>query len=378
MSIQLKTDCLDGAIGLSRTECDCITGMPANESLSNLWLDELPGLNLDMANAAADCSTGSVWDMLKKAREQGIQAFKIDYAAAIARGWKQSRIAFKGQIGKDKATKDYTIGAYAGLRFIFQPVRNGFYRITRVGAIFNTTGAIELNIYDNVSDTPLYTYDVPTVANKLTWYTLTTPIDLPMYSAQANYLQYFFLYAKPGFNPRDNNIHCAPCTGYTLGFGCDTPYPHNYTNDARLMFANWCNVTGVTGTGVDAIRDATTGFTDHAMGLVIDGGMSCQLNSIACNDTDFATSDIAIVKAYAIWYKAGWILADLILATNNINRYTLQSREWLYERKSAYKREYEQRIAWLTNPDVPQVKTELLQTGCLECIRRMGMVSTLR
>ncbi len=378
MSAIVNTECLENIIGLSDSDCECFSDKPENTSLSGLWLDQLPGLNLNVANAAADCAAGSVWDMMQKARTEAIKAFKIDYASGIARNWKQNRIAFKGQIGKDKATANQAISNNAGLRFIFQPVRNGFFRVTRIGALFATTGNVELSIYDNVSDDTLYSYTVPTVANKLTWYTLPQPIDLPMYSEQANYVQYFFLYDNPGFEPKNNIINCASCTGYKLGFGYDIPHAHKPTNDARLMFANWCNVTGVSGSSVDVIKNANTGFNDRGMGLVIDGSMSCQLNSIACNETDFMGSDIARVMAYAVWYKAGWIMADLILSSSNINRFTLQNREWYYERKSAYKREYEQRLVWLSDPTVDLVKNFLLQTGCLECIKKMGMITTLR
>jgi hypothetical protein len=315
---------------------------------------------------------------MRKAREQAIISFKSDYAAALAMQWRQSRIQFKGQIGKDKASKDYSISNYAGHRYIFQPVKNGFWKISRIGVFFAATGTIDIEIFNNVDEDPIETLTaVPTVANKLTWYTLPTPLYLPMYSEQASYLQYFVLYAKNGFNPKDNTIHCAPCTGYTLGFGCEVPAVQANTNDARMQFTKWCNITGVTGSSVDAIKEATTGFFDHAMGLVIDSQMSCENQSIPCNDTDFEHSDIAKVMAYAVWYRAGMYLCDAILSSSNINRFTMLDRERLYAKKNSYKREYGDRIAWLTNPEVEQVKNFLLQTGCLECVKRMAFRSNL-
>ena len=163
----------------------------------------------------------------------------------------------------------------------------------------------------------------------------------------------------------------------TLAFNCQAPELSPKENDERYQFKKWCNVTGVNGTSVDAIRDANTGFFDHAMGLVIDGAMSCDAQSIACNDVDFDHSAIAKVKAYAVWYRAGVFLINSILSTNNINRFSLLDREALYGKRNSYTKEYNNRLVWLTNPDVDEVKTFLLQTGCLECIKKMRISSAL-
>lgn len=368
---------MDNAIGLSRTECECFD-VPTNESLSGLYIDELDGLDLRLAESAVDCSSGTLWDFLKRAREQSIMAFKSDYASAISLQWRMSRTPFKGQIGKEKATKDYAINNFAGQRYIFKPIKNGFFKVTRIGLLFNTTGVINIDIYNNVDEDPIYSYtNVPTVANKLTWYTLPEALNLPMFSEQQDCLQYFFLYEKNGFNPRHNIINCATCTGYSLDFNSNYPVDLKLTNDARLQFTKWCNVTGVTGATVESIIESTTGFVDNAMGLVIDGAMSCQNNSIPCNDIEYEHSDIAKVMAYAIWYRAGMSLCDSILSSSNINRYTMLDRERLYTKKNGYKREYENRISWLVNPENEQVKQFLLQTGCLECIKNIQFISML-
>lgn len=374
MSIAIKIDCFDNVIGLTRTECDCMT-VDANTSESGLWLDELEGLNLKVIDASADCAKGSLMDMMKVAREQAILSFKSDYAANIAKNWKYCRTAFRGQIGKDKATANYAIGNYAGQRYIFSAVKNGYWKIKRISVFFNTTGTVDIEIYNNVDEAAIYTYsNVPTEANKVKWFTLPTPIYLPLYSEQADYLQYFILYANPGFNPKDNIFRCCSTV---LDFNCMAPVIDNKENDARYQFKKWGNVTGVSGTGVDAIRDANTGFSDHAMGLIIDSDMSCDAQSIACNDADFDHNAIAKVMAYAVWYRAGVFLINSILSSTNINRFTMLDREPLYGKRANYAKEYDNRLVWLTNPDIDEVKTFLLQTGCLECIRRMKMGSLL-
>jgi hypothetical protein len=374
MSIAIKTDCFDNVIGLSRTECECVD-ITIDVSESGLYLDELEGLNLTVLDGSAECVKGSLLDMMNVAREQAIMAFKSDYAVNIGKNWKYSRAAFKGQIGKPKASTNYTTGNYAGHRYIFAPVKNGFWKITRIGVLFNTTGTVDIEIFDNVTAAALHTYaNVPTVANTLTWYTLPDPIYLPMHSEQEDYLQYFILYGNPGFSPKKNNFSCC---GMSLTFNCLAPILAPNENNGAYTFKKWCNVTGVTGSTVDAIREANAGFNDNAMGLVIDSVMQCDAQSMACNETEFDRNAIAKVMAYAVWYRAGVFLINAILSSTNINRFTMLDREPLYGKRAHYGKEYDNRLFWLTNPDVDEVKTHLLQTGCLECIRRMKMGSML-
>jgi len=374
MSIAIKTDCFDNVIGLTRTECNCIE-IDANTSESGLWLDELEGLSLKAIDASADCVKGSLTDLMNVAREQAIQAFKSDYASNIGKNWKYSRNTFTGEIGKSKATANYNIGNFAGHRYIFDSVKNGYWKITRIGLLFASTGTIDISIYNNVEDGAIHTYEnVPTEANKLKWFTLPEPVYLPMYSTQVDFLQYFILYANPSFTPKDNSFRCC---SMTLNFSCPVPILTPKENDAKYQFKKWCNVTGVNGSNVESIIDSNSGFTDHAMGLVVDGVMGCNAQSIACNDADFDHSNIAKVMAYAVWYRAGVFLINSILSSTNINRFTMLDREPLYGKRNHYSSEYNNRLMWLANPDVDEVKTFLLQTGCLECVKKMRISSML-
>lgn len=60
--------CLDTVIGLSRTVCNCYEDQPADYDVSDsgLYIDELEGLNLQIAGGAADCEQGGVFDLLQK------------------------------------------------------------------------------------------------------------------------------------------------------------------------------------------------------------------------------------------------------------------------------------------------------------------------
>lgn len=374
MSVILNTDCLDNIIGLSRIECECFE-VPANISLSGLYLDEIDGLDLNMVNAAADCADGSVWDMMRKAVEQSITSFKTDYTTAIAKNWRKRRFDFSGYIGRDKIGNNLTISNVAGQRYVMAPVKNGVFRIKRLGLMFAQTGTVDVSIYNNIDDTPLYTFTgVATVANKLNWYTLTEAIELPMYTKQKEYLEYFIVYDNPGFSPKSNTFRCC---GTTLTFSCLRPTFRNAQRDARYSYADWCEVTGVNGADIDTIKGANPSFNDAAMGLIVDADIRCNMRGIACNDLDFSNGVIPMVIANAIWYRAGAYLAEKIISTGQLNRYTMLDRERLYGKRNQYAKAYNDRIEWLTNPEIQEVKQHLLNTGCLVCEQSMYSVSLI-
>ncbi len=374
MSLAIVTDCFDDAIGLSRTDCSCFD-VPVNESKSGLFIDELEGLDLKTINAAVDCGTGSLFDYMKRAREQATKIFKSEYSSVIAANWNESRTSFKGVIGRQEASANKTISQVAGLRFIFSNVKNGLFVINRIGTMFSQTGTITLNIYNNISDAPLYTISgLNTTANGKTWNTLNTPIELPMYSTETDYIEYYFVYSDPGFPPRENGLKCCSTNLY---FNCLEPQLQLNISDMRYQFAKWCNVTGVTGADIDTLKGQNIAFTNCAYGLLVDSEMKCDSLSYACNDADFKHSQISLVMAYAIWFRAGVFLCDYILSSAQINRYTMLDRERLYAKKNSYMREYKDRITWLANPDVDIVKRFLLDTGCVVCNSRMSMGSML-
>lgn len=366
MSVNLRTDCLDDVIGLSRTECECFE-VPTAESQSGLFLDEIEGLDLVGISSAADCTAGDVWDLMRKSREQAILAFKTDLAAKLATTYKQSRKTFRGNIGRDAVTGNESVDSITGLRMLFSPVKNGVFIVKRIGLLFAQTGTLNLKIYNNVDQDPIYEYNgLETQANRIKWNTLDEPISLPMYDTVPDYLQYFFVYEDPGFAPKNNKLTCGcgPAIA-AISFCCTKPNFNLSMNDERFTWNQWAEVTGVKGASIDAIRDADSTFTDLAYGLLIDGEMKCNMKDISCNDLDFDNSEIALVTAYAIRYRAGQFLIDNILASGNINRYTMLDRERMYGKKNSYAKEYATRIDWLTE------NIDWRSTGCLSCIERM-------
>lgn len=377
MSIQIRTDCLDTVFGLTRAECECFeSDIAAEESESGLYLDELEGLDLKVIQAATDCADNNLLTLMQKAREQAIIGFKTDWPVTIANYWQQLKPVFDGQIGQTKfTTNQLGVNNYAGHRYVMAPVKNGVFTIKRLGLTFETTGTVNVLIYNNVSDTPLFTLlNVPTEAGKTKWYTPAVDISLPMYSQDCEYLEYYILYANPGFAPKATGFKCCSTS---ISFNCVNPAFGNPNADQRYDFLKWSNVTGVTGASVSDIKNGSNVYNNHAMGLALDASMRCNVRSIACNDLDYVNGTIGMVIAHTIRFRAGVYLCNAILSSNNINRYTMLDREALYGKRNHYTKEYNNRLEWLSNPDVSDVRQFLTNTGCYMCSSRMKVISIL-
>jgi hypothetical protein len=65
--------------------------------------------------------------------------------------------------------------------------------------------------------------------------------------------------------------------------------------------------------------------------------------------------------AYAIRYKAGMMLVQLILDSSHINRYTIMGREALYGKRAHFEKKYQEYVAYLCE------NTEITNTDCLIC-----------
>lgn len=220
MSVTVNNNCLEGVIGLSRTECECYD-VPANDSLSGLYLDELDGLNLSAIKAGANCEDGSIWDMMSKALESAIFDLSADLEAEVRKHFKVNKEPWQGIIGRDSIRATEAISNYAGVKILCAPVKSGVLRIKRIGTMFAGVGNLTLNVYNNIQDAAVATLSVPTLnSDRVQWYTLPTPLELPMYDAQKEYVQYYFVYDNPGYNPKNNNFKC--CT-FNPSYNCHSP-----------------------------------------------------------------------------------------------------------------------------------------------------------
>lgn len=340
-------DCLTNLFKLSRTTCECYdTDKPTdyNEGKADVYLDELEGMNLDMVKAVSDCSSGSLWSILAWAREEAAKQFKADLLACIGTNYSPRRPVYSGLVGQSSFTGSLALTkAFAGVKYTFPTIKGGVATIKRIGMAFNVSTPITVDVYNNDenSTNPIATYTINTTANTLIYASLATPLDLPMWSNNVSRLEYYFVYSRAGFQPKDNKADCG-CGGVPAGW------------------KSWMSVNGIEGNGTDYTGYGTSA---HTNGIILDVDLRCQTSELICSDDrplDFENEGWDMQVVYANRWLAGALAFQKFLDSPNLNRYTMMDREKTYGMRNHARKKYNDFIAYLCD-------NKEISSGCLKC-----------
>lgn len=344
-------ECLEKVIKLSRTECECQDAdrpVDYNEGQSEVYLDELEGLSLDVISGAANCEKGSLWDLMSRARENATLQFKSDLLAFLENNFVPRIPHYTGLLGENKFTSSLNFSeTKAGQLVVFPRKIGGQMKVKRIGLIMNASQNVTVNVYDNDehSTTPLGTYTIATTANELAYGVLEDPLILPLWSPNVTNLEYYFVYDVAGFMPKNNSANCVPCSG-----------------GAKVVaWQNWVQVYGVRGNSTDY---SSFNRTSELNGILLDADLYCEAPRVICSaeyPLDFQNSGRAMHIAYAIRFKAGEILIEELLNSKEINRHTMMDREKLYGKRNHYRATYEQWVKYLGE------NTEIINNNCWAC-----------
>src|SRR3989304_7159833 len=137
--------CLSGVIGLTRTEDVCLDGYDSSysDSDSGLYIDELQGMSLRILNATGG-NTG-IWEKKANAKENAINAFKIDALQEIMKTKEPAHKKFIGSIGGKSFTSLLSAGTYHGFR-LYSDIIGGAFSLTGLSLLLNTTENVNLLI----------------------------------------------------------------------------------------------------------------------------------------------------------------------------------------------------------------------------------------
>ena len=346
------TDCLSHAIGLSRTNCECFDSdkpLRFNESDSGLYLDELEGLTLNMIDSINDCEAGSLWDIMDKARENAIITFKADLMAASSMDYKPKRQPFSGIIGDAKTKTNLSLtSTKAGTRIYCANIISGVMKLKRIGLLMSGAGTYTINVYNDYSTTPIATYTnvITTTVNTLTWYTIPTPLELPMNHEYGYNPNYYIIYEMVGsIQPKDVKASCG-CNSsmYKYYFDIKNPLFKSYEKE---RWSEFIMISGVSGNDI-SIRDEW-GTEQYLNGMLLDAEFYCKTTDLICKQNfNYEANSLALATAYALRYRAGAYVIDSILSSGQINRFTMMEREQLYGKKNSYTSEYFKRISYIS------------------------------
>lgn len=346
--------CFQTVIGFTRSEDLCVDGYNATYSVSDsgLFIDELQGMSLRILDAVG--GKDSIWEMMDRARMNGINTFKTDIFSEIMKYKEYRREKFTGEIGHRRFTAVITKDTYHGLR-IYSDIRGGVFTLRGVTLNLNTTESVNLLIYDDFE--LLHTVSIDSLAGKPN-YTAITPIDLDLNG------NYYFIYAPVG-TPYNNKMTCG-CGGYRWCFDTEKPC----YNSSKDNWTQWCMAGGIHG---DSISDRDDwGVSQFAQGLRLHGEFKCDAMNMLCSDaSDFENNEIDSAIAWAILYKTAEFLTYEIKNSGEVSRYTLIGNDDVFNANMQY---YSNRYTAMINFIAENIEPS--RNECLRCRPALGIGKT--
>lgn len=364
----LDISCYTGAVGLARRSCPCVDVPPDgyNDSESGLYVAD-EGLIADLGGFD-ECGDGSIWDTLDAARSRAIRTFIADTNGMLAGMHKQRRSQWSGGIGRSENTGYQTLTKdYAGLRIGCAPVRGGYMKVTKIGGWFQTSGDVDVLVYDK-HNTLITTKTITVVGGKHTVATLTAAIELPLYDDYLDISEYFFVYdvsALPGL-PAHNRTKCN-CGGSFKGvYNTQEPY-FNSMKAERVYgktygYADWVMAAGWSGDSLTGFDDTTTTAPDNLHGLTLFAEFGCKIEEVLCSgELNFSGNPLAMSIAHAIKYKADEYFAMDLLSGTRLNRVQLTNRETWVQMQAYWRGKYNEHVNYIV------ANANLNANDCLTC-----------
>lgn len=296
-------------IGLSATAPDCteFAAVDITTSTSGLYLDDMDQLNLNILDASSDCSTGSIWDLLFKARKNALKELETDLIVGTGAINKQAKEPYFGYIGQPNYRGALMVpnGSRQSLELQLPFRESVSLKIKRIGFLADSNSVVPVSISGYPEP-----FQVVVTQNTPSFLNLETPIQIPFEGQRLE-----FSYIADGFNPLNNETSC----------GCGV-------KDRKLA----------------ALIDNV--LSRPASGIILDVEIACDPKNMIFLNHD-QNYGIAQVLAYATRYKAAELLIERILNADNINRYTMLEPEYLYGKRSQFRKEYQTRINWLISSE---------------------------
>ena len=364
MSIPINNidlSCYEDVIGISRTQCECYKDNPYYESLSDIYLDELEGLNLKSIFSLENCENGEIWDYLKNQVNNAILNFIKSIHIEILKKNKLKYGKYEGIIGRRSYKNELTLTKkYGGTTFYCNSVVDGVLRIKKIGTFFSKTGSFTINIYNNLNEHLYQLENILTVANTYKENVLSEVIELPLQSDFVDNLQYFILYEYNSDNkPKDIQLSCN-CGGFTYTFTKNKPYFNSQTNKKE----GWANylIAGSHQTDELDFMNTCISTSNYTNGLLFDVETSCNIYNLICKGSlDFENDPNALSIAHAIRYYAGFLTTSHLITMNQIKRGNMINRESLEKFMMLYKKEFDKLI-----PEIAG-KIDINKNDCFAC-----------
>lgn len=365
----VNLECYNNIIGITQMDCPCNEeNRPAdyNESKSGLFLTSLTPLN--QLTGFDDCSQGNIWEIAQEAIKNATRMFIADTNALLMGNNTLKRQPFRGGIGEIAAKNITNISEnYAGLRIRSANIRGGVLVINGVGALFCATGTVTIWVYNSLNEL-VATEIINTVAGSHT----NTPvnIELPLSHNYTQNIEYFIIYkVDPNNAAKENKLNCG-CGRFKPVFCCNSPYFIGGNESGGNGWSNWVMVGGHKTDSLIQFGEAATKTNNNFNGLTLDVAIKCKVSEVFCNEAlDFECNPLALSMAYAIYYKAAELLANKLLLSVNLNRFTMVNTEMLAEARAEWTGKYNEYVSYLSE------NANLSTNDCFECKSVIGLTT---
>jgi hypothetical protein len=342
--------CLDNIIGVTRESCECLLGEKTPEqvaalakSVSGIYLDELDGALTLKAIKASSSTCQEMIALMEKSIEIAKRETMDGIIIEIQSRTKQNRDSYVGNVGEVSASMNLAASqAYLGQRWRSYN-SDGVIKITGGYIYLNAaqTGTIRIIRAVQGTDilTEVLTFPYTSQANVLT--ALVIPngeIKLPM-MVGGEIVDYYIMYDRQGALPKNNSLTC------------------NCGNKERIL-NNFLTREGVGTTDLTMLKGAAT--YGYAMGLSFNVDVRCDTGEFICREYSDDNA-IAIAFAHAVRYRANWWLNEQVLKSDQINRYTMMNREYMWGKRNHFRSEWETRIQWIG------ANIDMSSTDCFIC-----------
>lgn len=338
--------CLDGIIGITRTNCLCvIDGLTQEQrdefatSKSGLYLDELEGaVSLNDVKTLDAC--GEYFRLAVESIDAAKKRFADDIEIALSDQY-LNKPKYNGDLGN--ASYASFLGKTKPYQYMRIEPRNAgdatilMQRLRLIVSEPDTINFYLLAGFENETPQVVYTTTVETLPNIYTNIPLPENKELPT-TVNGRLMHYYFVWqGADGTQARDNKLSCG-CSG------------GNAYEDFVFLKGGQSNDLTMKNTATD----------EYSHGFNLTAVISCATGSLVCREYD-AENGIAVATSMAILLKANEILNQKILDSNTINRFTMMSRDAMYGKRNHFRVEYQGRLDWLA------MGIDVKKSGCWIC-----------
>lgn len=356
-------ECLATVVGLSKATCDCpeFAGEPSGStiSLSGWYIDDLElGVPLQYFPGNEPCEQYGVWNLLVRAREDGIEDIMTLLIQALSQSKDTAVNPFMGRVGDDSKANQWLMpNTYAAVQI--KPYRYAGAKIT-INALSLWTDAPDdtefaVNLYrNNDFTTPIKTFPVTVKHNKANVNTIpedervTYDMVDPLTGQE---IVYTFVWDTQGYKAWNIKDWC----------GCGGSKP---------KWGDYMEAKGGSYVQMYQISQVSPGES-YLYGLFVDVTLTCYGTEWICGETNFTFSPWN--KTLAKTLQLGMIrkLIGFMLNSHQLNRYTILNAEQLAEKLVRINTEIENRIPWLAEK-MPETSTD-----CYICRQHMRRAAIL-